>query len=313
MQPGFSSDFQTLNFIWELKDFREILKASSKLMCGTSAHRFKYLSRHKPPTLEALRKTISPHTGKKISAMEAMNLSANTAAGTWLLNAMMIQPTIKDLIALSSAASTMYLDALNKFKAAGATDQSSHYTEVLHDEVSSTAVTHSAIGGLVQKEVGTKSIWTASLSYNYHYNLDSKRIAFMKYWGLQGTPEEFWNMIPLSFLVDYVCKIGEALRYANRDKYLDLSVLNYSESTLNTVFDRVATAYNPALLCSLHIDGKLIPPLDTKTHPVFGYESSYYVRRLVKPNKIGIIIPRFRGISSSHLTSVAALLKTILF
>jgi hypothetical protein len=308
MQPTFKSDFQTLNFIWELKDFREIVGAFSKLMSGTTAYKMIKLSKGKAPVVKALRKSIGKDFGS-ISAAEAMNKSANTIAGAWLLNAYAIQPTINDLVSLSSAASVMYIDALNKFKASGEKTQSSHYTEVLYDDTNFLGNNGNVPSGKVYDE--RRQSFTASLDYNFKYNLNPGREAFMRYWGLLGTPEEFWNMIPLSFLLDYVIKIGESLRLAQIDKNLDLSVLNYSESNLSFVRRIHYATFDPSVHCSLVVDGILAE--EDKKYPVFGYVSSRYTRKLTTPLKHGLVIPNIRGISSGHLANIAALVKGILF
>jgi hypothetical protein len=131
---------------------------------------------------------------------------------------------------------------------------------------------------------------------------------FRKYWGLTGTAEEFWNMIPFSWLLDYFFQIGKALRYTDVDKNLDLQSLDYAESHL-VYAGKVSGIRRTSDPCSSIIDGKL-QPVDSWM-PVQGYYSSDYNRVITQPMKVGLIVPKFKVPSTGQWLNVAALVRTM--
>jgi len=312
LMPRFESDFKALNFIYELKDWKHIGKAvANSLKPGSPLFTSLVNAGPKCSTVKvAKRKPIVSYRKSDMTCAEAFDKGSNSFAEAWLFNSFAIQPTLKDLIALRAALATEYLDALDKFKESGLAPNTRHYSEDIRDDSYDMKYTNLLTGGLERRI--DKSRFTANLQYQYQYKLDNTAEAFRRYWGLTGTAEELWNMLPFSFLLDYVFSVAKALKASEVDKNLDLTVVQYCESVLSIKGQQAAfTNVNTSANCGFIVDGVYFP--SGKIVPFMGSHNSVYTRKLVQPTKYGLLLPQWKLPSLNQAYNVGALVKLLLF
>jgi hypothetical protein len=82
--------------------------------------------------------------------------------------------------------------------------------------------------------------YTAFMSYKYSLPLGSSLEKLIPYFGLDVTIDDIWNMIPLTFVLDYVWKFGKALELMNRKYQADIinpifgeSIAHYKQSGMS--------------------------------------------------------------------------------
>jgi len=308
MAPRFESDFQALNFLFELKDWRTI-------GAGIAKNLHKLGRPFTVPGISTLRKVNRQHEAplKDLTCADAFSGGSQSVASLWLLNAMAIQPLLKDMAAFTAAMATEYLDALDKFKEAGTKPNTRHYSEVLRDEGYRLAACAQIPTGAADYRIVNHTKFTASMEYTYNYNLSDINRAFAQYWGLTGSAEEFWNMLPFSFLLDYVLNVAKALKLAKIDKNLELLPSQYCESTLQE--RGIVAGLNPAggSLCTAWVNGKFYPTNPGKFVPIQGHMSSDYIRKIREPIRYGLILPQWKLPNVTQLWNVAALAKVCIF
>lgn len=309
LRVRYDAEFEMLNALFELKDFRDIAKNFGRLLRpGTKSYQFLKQMGSTGNIKVMQKKELS---GQKVyTATQALDAAVNTVAGAWLLNSYAIQPTIKDVVGMTAAASQIVADHQAKFKADGLSLQKRHYSETILSD-STQYYQGSGLGyqDWLQGWRDESHVYTATMHYTYNYIMRSVRDAFIKYWGLTGTAEEFWNMIPGSFLLDYFVQVGKALRMTEVDPNVELRVLQYSESVLHKVTTSYGVRNSPALR-RLIIDGVDLTNADTDYHPVAGVQGSYYARKATSPYK-GLILPKLRMPNTNQWRNCVALLKTI--
>jgi hypothetical protein len=119
-------------------------------------------------------------------------------------------------------------------------------------------------------------------------------------------------MIPFSFLLDYVFQVAKALRWSEKDKNLDLTVVRYAESHLRYSAKTIGfRATDTVGTVGYVIDGKYYNY--GKYRPYIGYRSSSYTRLLCEPQKFGLVLPRWKAPTVHQWQNVAALAKVLLF
>lgn len=309
--PRFESDFKALNFLFELKDFKDV----SKLFASTKLRELKYNKTASNQadislTSRKIAQRYGLEKGTPLSCAKAFDGGVDSIAETILLGSFAIVPLLKDLAAMRAALATEYLLALDKFTEAGLMPNTRHYSEVLVDDTVVTS-TNDIYG--YKRYMGTRTMYTASLEYQYKYNLTDNLLAFRKYWGLTGSASEFWEGLPFSFLIDYVFNVSKALKMADRDKYLDLSVLQYCESHKTIFGDYHAFGSSTSNFPSGFIvdghHGKYTAK--SPSPPYAGILSSRYTRKLTDPNRHGITLPQWRTPSLGQLVNAAAIAKLL--
>jgi hypothetical protein len=201
------------------------------------------------------------------------------------------------------------LQAQNEFTDFGKTPQVSHYTEIDFSSDNRTSIGSSTFMEDLYSvgSQGRKSV-TATMRYSYEYRARPPVEAFMKYWGLHMTGEVLWNMIPLSFLLDYFVKIGQSLHAMDVDKNVDVTRHEYSESRLVHYTDGVYTSDTDDIV-ALVINGQYYGQGFTAGRFLAGTERKSYKRVVCQPS-MGTYIPIVRSkVSSGHWLNMAALAR----
>lgn len=294
MQPEFEGNVSMLNFIFELKDFKDVakfmLKSPLKKICGA----------------------FSQREMKKLYAQSAVKRGdrvLNAAAGLHLLNQMAIKPLIKDVLSIQQSLKIVVDEAQSKFQQEGLTLNRRHYSEtfVNYDDSKMVVQPNSKVGWPLHRGYRDTTKFTATLDYTYKYSTRSSLDAFKRYWGLDMSAEAFWNGLPFSFLADYFVNIGQTLHIMEHDPNVTLTEEQYCESLL--------TRHSEGLhIKTLSDGGQVLTPymighrLTHESQLVAGTEASLYTRRSCTPNW-GPVAPRFKLPSQAQNLNILALLK----
>mgnify|MGYP001079030701 CR=1 FL=1 len=284
MQPRFEGRISMINFLYELKDVKQLVREALKLVRA-----LKNLRR----TWERLKKAFS-----------RSNIDpSKPAAEIYLMKEFGIDPLLKDLSDIMSQISEKVMEAQNAFKDKGEHENVRHYSEDLYFSENM-----SAPSGVSTTVTGTrvKTVFNATLLYYYDYKMRNFSQAFLKYWGLCGSAEALWNMIPFSFIVDYFIEIGKALHAMEVDSNVRLRDYLYCESLKTTatagIHLKKGPDYSSIVYC---VDGA--PSGEGAL--VTGYEVTRYDRYPTIPNK-GIALPRLNNVSDRQLLNMGALLRS---
>lgn len=288
MQPRFQGESNLLLSLVELKDFKDIAHNAAKLSNKLRAFGF-----------SGKRPSIS-----KKSAKSALDRTTETVADGVLMYNFAIRPLISDYLNLIADAQTTVADAQRAFIDKGTIPFTAHYTEVLDStqslEKPQTYWKH--VSGSMQKLT-----FTASMERTYSVKPLSSYNAFMQYYGLGFSYETLWNLLPFSFLADYVLSIGKSIRaMERRDRNVNLSAISYYESVLN---DSTWGVY------AHNLNGKVFFPCGgvySTTTPRFvsGYRSSHYQRYRAMIN-YGPALPNFAKYSDRKLLNSIALARVM--
>lgn len=290
MQPEFGSGFSTLNFLFELKDFKDI------------AHTFYHLRGHFGKLFDALQ---GYYPRIKYGKIKSFDPTLSVSGATLAYN-LMLAPLLRDFANIHDAFQQSVKEAQEAFQKLGLSDQSSHYREV---EVFEDTRTQPSSGDYfwLRNGVYYRTEFNATLQYKYDYKMRNSFDAFCKYWGLSGSYEAMWNMMPFSFLVDYVVKIGKAIRAAERDMNVHVNPVWYGES-IKTIHARGSFFANHDRFPFLVYNGNVLTSADNfNDKQICGSTGLAYWRYPSTPFK-GVVFPKFaRGLTNTQLANVLSL------
>lgn len=286
MQPRFESKCNLLVSLFELKDFRDVAKAAYN--CRFEL--YKLGEKFRKYRNKGVTETKDPTGG---------------IAGLILTKNLAIDPTVKDVTDIMATMNKIVRDEQQKFAESGSDYQTSHYSEELYrTELVNWSPTYPWYGTGYSRV--TK--FSATLQYKYDYTMRSTVDAWIKYWGLTGTFEAFWNMIPFSFVADYFICIGKSLHMMEHDPNVNLMDYVYGESC-KTTYDSGAFVRKRNTGEVFIIDGKYIT--DSLPHIVSGSRGSIYTRGRCEPY-YGPATPRLKLPSEKQALNIVALLRTLL-
>lgn len=274
IQPRFEGEVSMLNFLFELKDFKQLAK---------------FLLR---PNYGAIRRTLS-----------RLKDPTRLLSEGWLTWQLALKPLLSDLSAIHAQAQLVVREVQEQFQLAGEDVQKTHYSESWPSlEITSSPRAYIKAGTLIDER------FTATMRYTYEYRMRSTVDAFMHYWGLTMNAETFWNAIPFSFIVDYFIKIGDSLRAMRRDKNISLSVSEYCESMYT--LKHIGFWYEPSDVSRLLVLDEQQVNAEHR-HPLTGHKVSLYTRRVTKPLK-GLYVPRIKAPSIKQKATMVALVRCML-
>lgn len=284
MQPRFEGKISMINFLIELKDLKSLAR-----------HAYNIMRR-----LGNLRKTLNRY--RRNPAYDPTKACANA----YLEYQFGIAPLLKDLSDIWKQMSDVVREVQDEFAAKGQSDDgiTSHYTETLAFDSS---VTYGKGNSrYLQYGIVKKTTFTATMQFNYDYKLREGFEAFLKYWGLSGSAEAFWEATPFSFLADYFVKIGKAIHAMEVDPNVKIYEHKYCESIKTTFTSGVHVGKTDDGIVTLVVDGK-----PTSLALVAGYSGKKYNRVPTSPSK-GLYVPRIntRGLSNDQKTIIGALIRS---
>lgn len=325
MRPRFEGDVSMLNFLYELKDFRDIAKALPKAYKGLRSawsDAVDHCVRNKQLWSGAVKDGLSADRVKstkyyndvlrrnsryydRVTSAVSSTSPTLLAAEAWLLNAFAIQPLLKDISSMLSQATLAAHDAQQAFKDASDSKQSSHYSEhIVHED---SGVTNTKNNYWKRSGVFRKTTYTATCKYTYDYTMRPRKDAFMRYWGLSGSLETLWNATPWSFLVDYVYTVGKSIHAMERDPNVNWHVKSWLDTTkYKHAYGVYVNGDSRAKV--FVIDGEYFTPSRAHGMLLTGVEGSIYSRKVSQP-MVGIAAPRLRGPSVGQWLNVAALAR----
>jgi hypothetical protein len=292
LQPRFEGEISMLNFIFELKDFRDICKHALKIT----------LSPDFSQMLRNFRKTLPD-----------INQPTKTAAELNLANQFMLKPLISDLVAIGAMLLETVQAVQAQYAESGSLYQKKHYSEVLNMPAPLTPGEYNtSYYNWMEFGSQTKDLFTATLRYQYKYNVRNFWDAFSRYWGLRFTPEAVWNGIPFSFLLDYVVKIGQSLNALEPDPNTILTKYTYCESIKRSLVCGCVGRVDPkGKTTDFFLDQEYFEggPAD---RPVSGYFGNVYHRYVTAPARGQLYIPKTSWPKTQQAINMAALLRCFL-
>lgn len=320
MRPKFEGEVSLINSVFELKDFKDVMKprqiyralkgAFLSPLHSDYAKSFQKLAKDR--NVRAKLDEYGIRTPGDLNLNELRRLShdiSGSAATAVLAYNLAYKPTIADVLGIVAQWQTDAMDAQKAFKASGDDGSLSHFSE--NHRISDTMVPGTGNYTVFQSGSFADVKRTATMRSFYEYKMRDLNSTLVKYWGLAGTAEALWNMLPLSFVLDYVFTVGKALKYMERDNNVMNLTTEYCESVLIKSGDGLAISQDPRV-ASLIIDGNVLPPRsNTAYHLVSGTEVKRYTRKVMPAYK-GPALPKFKVPSTSQALNMLALARAIL-
>jgi hypothetical protein len=316
MRPKFQSDTALLNSIFELKDFSDLASGFTNNLSPTGVRRnLKRAQRNIRSFKRGPKGFFKPLADKAVTWLthpsHIIGDLAQFVANAQLTYSLAIMPTIRDVAGIHANAVKSVRALGDEFKRMGDDGARSHYSETVEHVRTITPGSknnyYHGDGTYVRTKV------TATMVSYYQVLWKRFEDLYPYWWGLEMGIDEIWNMLPLSFLLDYILTIGKALEYMDVDKNVNVLSTEYCESV------KVQADYGHFILYDtrvplLGIDGVLQPPPSSKQKPllVTGTQGIYYKRQVMEPYK-GPALPQLKLPSTNQMANMAALAKCILF
>jgi hypothetical protein len=299
MQPRFQGDFDGLNFLFELKDFKNIAKHIAALRPSQIEGS---LRKAKAAISRADRAVRNGSATRR--AVITASAATRLASEAILIKHFAIDPTVKDLLGLHGQLQNLVNDVQHRFREQGTNANRRHYSERI-DESESTTISKDP-NAWYKKGTVYQDDFTATMEFTYDYKLRDNFSALERYYGLELNAEVVWNAIPFSFLVDYFCKIGDAIGNMTTDPNVMLEMSQYCESRL--ISKKHGMMWNGSVgrkssWCAI-VNGA--PPVDNQV--ISGYAGTLYERRVVPPRK-GMALPRLKLPSVKQALNIVALAR----
>lgn len=298
MQPRFQGDFDGLNFLYELKDFKTIAKHITALRPGRIHQTLKRVK----SAIGRARRAVEQGTATRRAAITA-SAATRTAAEGILIKHFAIDPTVKDLMSLHHQLKQLVDDVQHRFRDKGLESNTRHYSETIAEVDSTTAYAQGYGNILVGKTF--KDVFTATMTFTYDYKLRDTFDALKRYYGLQLNAGVVWNAMPFTFLVDYFVKVGDAIENMSTDPNVVLHQHQYCESRLKTANSGIvwggSGTYPTFAVIINGREGRI-------WQPITAYTGSLYERRVVPPSK-GMALPRVKLPSVKQAVNIACLVR----
>jgi hypothetical protein len=303
MTPRFEGRISMLNFLFELKDFRDIMKFATRINIREIGSHMRYL-RGVLLRQKGMRPLQELTVGELPYLVKTFDDSSRNLAALYLTNEFALQPAVRDIITISQQGSHCANEAAKAFRQKGQVQQRAHFSETLFKDTEALVYNPNIL--YCEYSRGQDARFTASMEYLYSYRKLPPFAAMRKYWGLDLNAEVVYNAIPLSFVFDYVIGLADAIHLAERDPNLQLNVTQYCESIL---YRRYAGWFSrkDSRICWLGINGKFQAGGADRL-PMTGYEYSYYDRRVSEPDR-GLALPKVHWPSIGQVANLAAIVR----
>lgn len=322
MRPKFQSDVSLINSIFELKDFSDVASfmfgknKSANSRCRQASKALNHFNRlfNKNPVVTGAKYGVKAIGGAIRALSRPYSVVADLtklAANAQLTYALAIMPTIRDVMSIHAAAQLNVYELAKEFKGWGDEGSRSHYSErdVIHTSVVPTDSYNNYWNGNGKH---IERVLTATMVSYYRVLWERLEERYPRWWGLEIGVDEIWNMLPLSFVLDYIWTVGKSLDYMDRDDTVDILSTEYCESC-KVVASSGFHIIQDARVNALIIDGVFMPPRSKRqTLLVSGTAGTYYQRVVKDPYK-GPALPIFKAPSSSQTANLLALARCLLF
>ena len=327
MRPKMQGEFQSLNSIFELKDFADPLRQICKLDVKSAFSRgavlltshSDYLTRkerskvYKSLTKSYWNKLVKTITKGSIPFSSALgtigNMSLNMSARAILTWNLAVMPTIRDFATLHAQMQKDVYDSARRFVQYGEDGARSHYSEInIHHQ----SITPGSKGDYIHgdgKYVFTRR--TATLISKYKVLWEKFEDRYPYWWGFELGIDEIWNMLPFSWLIDYIATVGKSLEMMDKDQSVHILSTDYCES-VKTYAQSGHFLFAGPRMRALMIDDKFIS-LPSRVTPllVTGASASVYTRVVKDPYR-GPALPRLRLPGLKQTANAIALARCLL-
>lgn len=307
MQPRFNGRVELLNFIFELKDFKDVSKSVLKFRYRNLADELKSIRRLLRESRREL--GIDPDQitlGMIPQVLKSLDYTSRGLASVFLTKKLAVDPFIRDIFAIHVNMAQQASEAESAFKQQGTKTNRSHYGEVIFDE--STSDPYYSRYNYYWRQLTKRQTlrFTATMEYSYEYKTRPAMQAFRRYWGLDLTSEVIWNALPYTFIADYFISIGESIGNMTSDPNVALTMSQYCESTLYEAFAGFETKGDPRTqwIC---VNG-VMNSGDKTGIPISGWEYSSFQRRVGEPDK-ALALPQLRWPSFGQSAILASLIR----
>lgn len=279
MYPDLNDGFALTNFLWELSDFRQLMKLCTKL-------------------------------GRIFSHLDYKSLGTRTLAEVYLGWSFGVKPMVSDLQNIYDLV-TSFPSLVNKFIDEGKRVQTYHYRVPLTASRMDVTPTHMDYTSVYTED---SFQYVATLKCSYEYDRPSNWTAFLRAAGLRLTPEIIWNGIPFSFVIDWVLDIQSFLRQFDKDPRVRVRVVDYCDSVkLSQVITAQRAqyfnnwAYGSAMPVIRRYAGAGVSTSDPASL-IWSRESSSYLRKPGFPDT-GYALPALDTLSARELLLGGALMR----
>jgi hypothetical protein len=298
--PRFEGDISLINFIWELKDFKNYVK----LIFDLDKILYKGASLVNKVNKAIRRATPFIHEGKggKLSVTEPTKLVAELNLW-WQYE---VKPTMNDLSDIASQIQSSAASAQAKYIAEG--KAGSHHQ---HKEVVTRNTDVIGTGNNYYLSNGTNYVVkrVADYQFTYDYQVRSGFDLIKHYWGLELTADAVWNMIPGSFLIDYVYGVSKSLHMMRADKNTSNVQGLYGESVKLQQTQGIHLVSDPRVFAYV-VDGVFQHRSNMGGRRLIaGLSHTYYKRQLRDPAKYGIAPPRLKVPSRQQFLNISSLAR----
>lgn len=299
MQPRFEGEFSALNALYELKDFKDLIKHLGTAFNLTRQRDWARFTRTKVHI--AKKAMASGSTAKNVLA--TVDASTKIMSELYLTKVFAIDPTIRDFVTLSGQLATLVDTKQKEFFDRGLGNQVSHYSETLEEASSFSTMYGNEY--YIDRGLLSKVLFNATLEYRYDYQMRSYNEALKRYYGLNVNAEVVWNALPFSFVLDYVLKVSQAIANMSTDPNVSVIQNQYCESLISErTYGDHYNADGRVRHCTINGGAAYRNTL------ISGYRGALYLRRVCSPNK-GSALPRLTLPSSKQRTNLTALLRCL--
>ena len=294
--PQFEGDITLANFIYELKDFKSLLKhfRSGRDAISSMADDIKGvvgIGKLKPRRKRNETMSRFLYRRRKWEKEHGFNM-LNVASDMDLQYHYALKPLIRDTAMMS-----LLWDKMDK-KIAAINKQGS--VRNVHHAQRDIHFTHSASSTRVD---ASRGVYRLTSELTYRLKQMSRMSALMSYYGLAGTPSTLWNMIPFTFVLEHFTNLGEAVAGLDRSM-VDYNMTRLLESykmeecivrlepysTMDTWYVRTAgnAGVAASLLSATGVDVSQNVPIAAS------YRQSYKRSLVTTPNLRPVILPRLQ-------------------
>lgn len=299
MQPRWESEVSMLNFIYELKDFGRLMKSIMNFDFAKTMGK-----------LREARRIIQEMAKQRNAIASIGNTSSNASkvlAEAYLFNQFALQPLFSDIKSILGNIEQTANAAQEEFYTRGDFYQKSHYAEKLVDVFTGSWGSYN--NDYIFTGTHNETVFNATLEYSYDYEMRHGWSKYQRFWGLELNAKVIWDALPFSFLLDYFCKVGNAIRNMTLDPNVTTHVFQYCESLLT--YRHAGIGFNTS---NVNFE-VFFSPVNKKYNkalkgyvPICGYIGEYYRRRVTVPNK-GAALPRFTSASDMQKWNMVALVR----
>lgn len=310
LEPQFSSGFSATNAIFELKDFKGMLRHVRGVGGMLKAQTAKHLAKAVGLSADHAITSIASSAKDRVR-----NLSTKTLAELTLEYDFAFKPLVADVEKVYTLAERAK-DTLSRFNAQGFDPNTFHYTEKIPGVVvKDDGYSPNKYGSIISRQ----GVFHAQCTQSWHHSVDNALDQFLQHYGLQLTPKNIWDAIPFSFVVDWFYSVGKSLESVSRNTVTSRNIHSYAESykyesVIQTVFRPSYQDYSRGKCIVINFSGGVGSGLagTDDGFPVGFCKNTSYIRTIWDgpPLLVGPVLPTWRGPTLHNAVDALAMVRT---